>query len=370
MIVFGSEPFGAHYEVTSGVVTKYYYAGAQRIAMRQDGELFFIIGDHLGSTSIVTDANGTKVSEIRYKAWGEVRYESGASPTEYTYTGQYSYTADFGLMFYNARWYDPYLNHFTQPDSIVPNPYNSQDYDRYAYARNNPMRYTDPSGHCAMDDSMDDCYSSANRARANDLIRKTATDPRYGNYALKAVANLYGLKLSPADHWEYESQTIVDLSTRPDGTFQLTAAAGRTPKATNEQITTLNNGVLEYWSADDTAVYISGFAFNEMCSGSDKCIAGIMAHEATHSWIEYLAGGNAPSPQIGVNLNEEIIADTVSLAVIGDTRSLVPTSQHKANIEYSAGVDGYSIDNPFGLVGSYYQINNLTEALLVSLVSK
>src|SRR5215211_8145240 len=27
---------------------------------------------------------------------------------------------DFGLMLYNVRWYDPYLNHFTQPDTIVP----------------------------------------------------------------------------------------------------------------------------------------------------------------------------------------------------------------------------------------------------------
>ncbi|HNN13213.1 MAG TPA: RHS repeat-associated core domain-containing protein, partial [Anaerolineales bacterium] len=71
--------------------------------------------------------------------------------TKYQYTGQYSHAADFGLMFYNARWYDPYLNHFTQPDSIVPDPYNSQDYDRYAYARNNPLRYTDPSGHFTED---------------------------------------------------------------------------------------------------------------------------------------------------------------------------------------------------------------------------
>ncbi|WKZ39319.1 MAG: hypothetical protein QY328_13725 [Anaerolineales bacterium] len=96
--------------------------------MRKAGELFYILGDHLGSTSIVTDANGTKISEIRYKAWGEVRYESGATPTDYTYTGQYSYTADFGLMFYreasrsdsevdNARWYDPGINHFRD---IVP----------------------------------------------------------------------------------------------------------------------------------------------------------------------------------------------------------------------------------------------------------
>ena len=35
----------------------------------------------------------------------------------------------------------------TQPDSIVPDPYNSQDYDRYSYVRNNPLKYTDPSGH-------------------------------------------------------------------------------------------------------------------------------------------------------------------------------------------------------------------------------
>jgi RHS repeat-associated protein len=133
--------------VTGGVVTKYYYAGSQRIAMRDNGTLFFLLGDHLGSTSLVTFGNGNVVSETRYKAWGEVRYASGTTPTDYTYTGQMSYTEQFGLMFYNARWYDPYLNHFTQPDSIVPDPYNSQSYDRYAYALNNPIRYNDPTGH-------------------------------------------------------------------------------------------------------------------------------------------------------------------------------------------------------------------------------
>ena len=42
---------GAHYEVTNGVVTKYYYAGSQRIAMRTNGTLSFLLGDHLGSTA-------------------------------------------------------------------------------------------------------------------------------------------------------------------------------------------------------------------------------------------------------------------------------------------------------------------------------
>jgi hypothetical protein len=50
-------------------------------------------------------------------------------------------------MDYNARFYSPYLNHFTQPDSIVPDPYNPQDWNRYSYARYNPLKYTDPDGH-------------------------------------------------------------------------------------------------------------------------------------------------------------------------------------------------------------------------------
>ena len=101
---------GAHYQVENGVVTKYYYAGSQRIAMRQNGTLSYLLGDHLGSTSLVTDANGNVVSQMYYKAWGEVRYASGNTPTKYQYTGQYSYESDFGLQFYNARWYDSYLN--------------------------------------------------------------------------------------------------------------------------------------------------------------------------------------------------------------------------------------------------------------------
>jgi RHS repeat-associated protein len=84
---------------------------------------------------------------MSYTAFGEVRAETGASPTDYTYTGQRSYTDDFGLMFYNARWYDPDTAHFAQADTIIPQPGNSADWNRYAYVRNNPIKYIDPTGH-------------------------------------------------------------------------------------------------------------------------------------------------------------------------------------------------------------------------------
>jgi hypothetical protein len=50
-------------------------------------------------------------------------------------------------MFYNVRWVDVSLGRFAQADTIVPG--GVQGLDRYAYSNNNPLRYTDPSGHCA-----------------------------------------------------------------------------------------------------------------------------------------------------------------------------------------------------------------------------
>jgi len=46
-----------------------------------------------------------------------------------------------------TRYYDPTLGRFIQPDTIVPQPGDPQSLNRYSYAGNNPVRYTDPSGH-------------------------------------------------------------------------------------------------------------------------------------------------------------------------------------------------------------------------------
>jgi len=130
------------------MITKYYYAGSQRIAMRTNGALNYLLGDHLGSTSLTTDAAGNKVSELRYKAWGEVRYATEGVPTKYQYTGQYS-DSYINLLDYGSRRYDPELGRFIQPDSIVPTTTQGvQAWDRYAYVNNAPTKFTDPSGHC------------------------------------------------------------------------------------------------------------------------------------------------------------------------------------------------------------------------------
>jgi YD repeat-containing protein len=64
---------GNHYiiplrdEVKNSVVTKYYFAGATRLAVRTGGTLSFLLGDHLGSSSLTTDANGVQTALVKPK---------------------------------------------------------------------------------------------------------------------------------------------------------------------------------------------------------------------------------------------------------------------------------------------------------------
>ncbi|MEK7328426.1 MAG: RHS repeat-associated core domain-containing protein, partial [Chloroflexota bacterium] len=141
---------GSYYEVQGATTRKYYYLGAQRVAMLENSTVYYLLGDHLGSTALTVNSVGAKYGELRYKAFGETRYTFGTTPTTFAFTGQRQ-ESGLGLYFYNARWYDPALGRFIQADTIVPNPVSPQSLNRYSYALNNPTRYTDPSGHCITD---------------------------------------------------------------------------------------------------------------------------------------------------------------------------------------------------------------------------
>jgi RHS repeat-associated protein len=94
--------------VAGATTRKYYYLGAQRVAMLENSTVYYLLGDHLGSTALTVNSAGAKYGELRYKAFGETRYTFGTTPTSFGFTGQRQ-ESGLGLYFYNARWYDPYL---------------------------------------------------------------------------------------------------------------------------------------------------------------------------------------------------------------------------------------------------------------------
>ncbi len=141
---------GKHYECVNGVCKKYIFAGGQRIAMKQGSSVLYYHSDHLGSSSVVTDPNGNNAEEIYYYPYGGSRQDSGGANVRHKYTGQ-EFDDETGLYYYNARYYDPQLGRFISADSIAPAPANPQTLNRYSYVGNNPIIYTDPSGHCWWD---------------------------------------------------------------------------------------------------------------------------------------------------------------------------------------------------------------------------
>jgi RHS repeat-associated protein len=106
--------------------------------------------------STITDCNGAVEQELSYDAWGNLRdpntwirlwsdpiYEEPMFDRGYT---GHEHLYAFGLINMNGRCYDPMMSSFLSVDAYVQSPDNSQNFNRYAYCLNNPLKYTDPSG--------------------------------------------------------------------------------------------------------------------------------------------------------------------------------------------------------------------------------
>jgi RHS repeat-associated protein len=141
-------------QLAYNISRKTYFLGSQAIATRisgdpdEDNGLFYIHTDHLGSTSLMSDSGGALVvdSVARYLPYGRWRTEPTADLTDRAYTGQ-KHNMDIGLYYYNARYYAPGIGRFISADTIVPDPTNPQQFNRYTYVLNNPIVLVDPTGH-------------------------------------------------------------------------------------------------------------------------------------------------------------------------------------------------------------------------------
>ncbi len=132
-------------EIVSGPTLSYVYAG--RLLEQTGGSTgtMFYHHDAIGNTLAMTDMTGAAVNTYRYKAFGASELISGTALNNRQFTGHVS--DNTGLIYMNARYYDPATGRFLTQDTVPGRPMDPLSYNLYAYCKNNPVAYTDPSGH-------------------------------------------------------------------------------------------------------------------------------------------------------------------------------------------------------------------------------
>ncbi len=137
--------------------------GQEAVYVNEEGTndyaLYLLNRDYLGSVLSITNADGLTLERYSYDAWGNRRnpltwqneYIPGEDQKLFEglfyrgFTG-HEHLDCFGLINMNGRLYDPLLGRMLSPDNFVQNAGFTQNFNRYAYVYNNPLKYTDPDG--------------------------------------------------------------------------------------------------------------------------------------------------------------------------------------------------------------------------------
>ena len=99
------------------------------------------------STTSIIGANGSAAATYKYDDFGNTKLTGGTGiDNEICYTGQI-YDQSSGLYYYNARYYDPKNARFLTQDTYRGDATQPDTLHLYAYCKNNPINYVDPSGH-------------------------------------------------------------------------------------------------------------------------------------------------------------------------------------------------------------------------------
>ncbi|MEN1728162.1 MAG: RHS repeat-associated core domain-containing protein [Pseudomonadota bacterium] len=108
------------------------------LAIERQGQLHWLLVDHIGSVRKEVDTGGQVLSSFRYDAFGQ--QVDGPAPTlddSLRYTGR-DFDLPGGLAYYRARVYDPSIARFASEDP--------QPQWHYRYVDNNPLSFVDPTG--------------------------------------------------------------------------------------------------------------------------------------------------------------------------------------------------------------------------------
>ncbi|WP_445734283.1 RHS repeat domain-containing protein [Mariniflexile sp.] len=150
------------------------------VVLKSDGttqEYLYLHRDYLSSIVAITNQAGQVVEKRLFDAWGEVikvvdgqgTILSGFAVLDRGYTG-HEHLQSVAIIHMNGRLYDAKLHRFLQPDNYVQDPTNTQNFNRYGYVLNNPLKYTDFSGELKIKLTWSDVFAAASIVAGTALV--------------------------------------------------------------------------------------------------------------------------------------------------------------------------------------------------------
>ena len=214
--VYGGQYAKNVYLGETRIVTKLARAD-QKTAHEETYKQYYYHSDHLGSATMISDWEGKEYQRIEYTPYGETWVEktnnSGSEFLPYRFTGK-EVDQETGLYYYGARYLDPKYSMWISTDpalgEYIPEigkgnsknsanlpgmggVYNHINGNLYAYAANNPIKYTDPDGEWTFDPH-NPMRIIANLDDLNDLrsASELLVDPSLG-YTITAYGETSGI---------------------------------------------------------------------------------------------------------------------------------------------------------------------------------
>lgn len=177
------------------------YVRGDRLLVKKDvtnsKDYYYLYNGH-GDVIQIIDTSGNVVNSYSYDEWGSITQKTEQISNSFKYAGEV-YDEETGLYYLRARYYDPSMGRFINEDTYEGQINNPLSLNLYTYVGNNPLIYTDPSGHkMEIDKNIDPLYNSGDRstlAKADEDFKKAKrNNDIVGMQSAHDQANLIRLK--------------------------------------------------------------------------------------------------------------------------------------------------------------------------------
>jgi RHS repeat-associated protein len=167
------------------------WVGVGLQAHAQTDTVTYVYTDPQGTPLVKADASGNVIARYDYTPYGNAVASLGSPPNGPGYTGHVN-DPETGLVYMQARYYDPVVGRFLSTDPVGPSPGSPFHFNRYDYANNNPIVNIDPKGLYACSGGKSDCTAVDNFvSKVNDALKNTKAGS--ANYkTLTAISKYVG----------------------------------------------------------------------------------------------------------------------------------------------------------------------------------